>query len=131
MSETISALLSWAVLLSVYPTPEQLPQVEFRPHSFFVANACADKRCNAFGWYDDHGIVYLDERLRQDESAVGLSIWVHEFVHYLQHMSGRYDSQSCTDQVRREREAYAVQREYIVRAHGKAPFIRARVFHCR
>lgn len=46
MSETISVLLSWAVLLSVYPTPEQLPQVEFRPHSFLEANACANKRCN-------------------------------------------------------------------------------------
>lgn len=130
MAETISALLSWAVLLSAYPSPEQEPRVEFRPHSFFVANACANKPCKALGWYDDQGIVYLDERLRNDDSAVGRSIWVHEFVHYLQHVSGQYDTEKCADQVRREREAYAIQREYIVRAHGKAPFIRAKLFRC-
>jgi Zn-dependent peptidase ImmA (M78 family) len=130
MTEMISALLSWAVMLSVYPAPERLPQVEFKPHSFFVANACANVHCNVLGWYNDRGIVYLDERLRSDDSAFGLSVWVHEFVHYLQHQSGRYDSDNCSDQARREREAYAIQREYIIRAHGKAPFIRAKLYRC-
>lgn len=52
------------------------------------------------------------------------SMLVHEMVHYLQDLSGRYDNSSCEDHAKREREAYAIQREYGIRACGSVLYIR-------
>ena len=38
---------------------------------------------------------------------------VHEFVHYLQHESGRFDLSSCVDTDKREREAFRVQSRFV------------------
>jgi hypothetical protein len=121
-SATIAALLSWAVTLSGYAEPDRPPQVEYRPHSFFVAEACGGQECEAVGWYNDAHVVYLDARLRGDYSTFIYSLMVHEFVHYLQHLSGKFDSHSCAHQIEREREAYAIQRIYMAEAHGEAQF---------
>lgn len=129
MNELVSALLSWAVTLSSYPNPEMPPRVEFKAHRFFVEKACKNKECKAFGWYNDEGVVYLDERIRDPQSTEASSIWVHEFVHYLQHRSGKFNSTSCPDQMTREREAYAVQRKFMA-AHGDVAYIRVRYNRC-
>jgi hypothetical protein len=122
MTAIFSALLSWAVLLSGYAEPDRPPEVAYKPHRFFVEQACGGHDCEAVGWYDDKGIVYLDARIRGDDSVFVRSLIVHEFVHYLQDLSGKYDSHSCTDQIEREREAYAIQRIYVAEAHGQAQF---------
>ncbi len=59
-----------------------------------------------------------------DESEFAHSLLVHELVHYLQDVSGKYDSHSCIDSVAREREAYHIQNEYILKAHGSFELIR-------
>lgn len=122
LTATIAALLSWAVTLSGYPEPAQLPVLEYKPHSFFVEEACGGQECKAIGWYNDAGVVYLDARLRDKDDGFVRSLMVHEFVHYLQHLSGKFDSHSCSDQIQREREAYAIQRIYVAQAHGEAQF---------
>jgi hypothetical protein len=81
------------------------------------------------GWYNDERIVYIDERLRRKDTMFARSLMVHEFVHYLQHLSGQFDSTSCGDAVKRERQAYAIQREYI-QAHGDVSFIRLQQRAC-
>lgn len=130
MAETIKVLLSWAVFLSHYPAPDKPPRVEFKPHSFFVKQVCSNKPCNVLGWYNDQGIVYLDERIQNPKDAIAQSIWVHEFVHYLQHRSEKFNSDLCADRLSREREAYTIQREYVIQAHGKAAFIRSSPRQC-
>ncbi len=121
---TLPILLAWAVHLSDYSAPEHEPRVRFEPHSFFVEQVCGGQECPAVGWYNDRGIIYIDERHRDDESEFTTSLMVHELVHYLQDISGKYDSNSCVDSVAREREAYYIQNEYILRAHGSFAFIR-------
>ncbi len=123
-------LLSWAVNLSGYPVPSEPPTLSFKPHRFFVERVCGGRECNAVGWYNDRGIVYIDEKYRRDESMFASSLVVHELVHYLQHLSGGFDSHSCFDSVAREREAYYVQNEYIVRAHASFELIRPSPIHC-
>lgn len=118
----IAPLLSWAVLLSGYAEPTHPPSVEYRTHTFFVDQACGGQECSAVGWYNDAGVVYLDERLRRAEEVFVRSLVVHEFVHYLQHLSGKFDSLSCADQIVREREAYSIQRTYVAQAHGQPQF---------
>ncbi|MGH8503594.1 MAG: hypothetical protein ACREVE_14195 [Gammaproteobacteria bacterium] len=122
MTATIAVLLSWAVTLSGYPEPGEPPALAYKPHRFFVQQACGGDDCEAVGWYNDQGVVYLDDRLRGEDSVFIRSLIVHEFVHYLQHLSGKYDSHSCADQIEREREAYAIQRIYVAEAHGEPQF---------
>ncbi len=109
-------LLSWAVHLSDYPMPARFPAVEFVPHSFFVENVCGGKDCTAVGWYNDQDVIYIDERYMHQDTSFAHSLLVHELVHYLQDMSGEFDSRSCEHSRAREREAYHVQNSYIIQA---------------
>lgn len=123
-------LLSWAAHLSRYPKPTASPELQYKPHRFFVDNACAGRECAVIGWYNDGGVIYVDEALRSRDSLFVSSLIVHELVHYLQHVSGEYSSDSCADSVHREREAYEVQRGYIV-AHGTLPLVRTHHRACQ
>ncbi len=44
--------------------------------------------------------------------------------------SGSYDNSSCEDHAKREREAYAIQREYGIRASGSVLYIRMVIPPC-
>lgn len=130
ITNALPILLSWAVHLSGYPAPDEPPALSFKPHRFFVDRVCGGRECKAVGWYNDQGIVYIDEKYRYDESTFASSLVVHELVHYLQHVSGEFDSNSCIDSVAREREAYYVQNEYILQAHASFALIRPGPIHC-
>ena len=109
-------LLSWAVHLSGYPAPSESPDIRYAPHSFFVQRVCGGKECAAVGWYNDRAIIYLDEKYQSGAGDFAASLLVHEITHYLQHQSGKFDSESCADSLTREREAYRVQNDYIIEA---------------
>ena len=120
-NEELTALLNWASYLSGYSTNGINPQLKFKSHQFFVDNAClGNLKCKVVGWYNDQGVVYIDDRLTSLESRFERSLVVHEFVHYLQHISGKFKSGTCESFVQREREAYATQREFIM-TYGVAP----------
>ena len=115
-----SILLGWAAHLSTYERPAKPPSVQFKDYEFFVEHACNGRDCNVLGWYNDTGIVYIDRRLQAEDTVFSQSLLVHEFVHYLQDLSGKYESGNCEDSVAREREAYQVQRDYIM-VYGTMP----------
>lgn len=117
-NSTIAILFSIASWLSGIPISGPIPAIEYKPHEFFVENVCGNKECKAVGWYNDKNIVYIDERYRGDDRAFASSLIVHEFVHHLQHTTGKYDSSSCDDSIWREREAYAVQQKYLNQMTG-------------
>ena len=119
--DELTALLNWAAYLTGYQVSESKPKLEFRPHQFFVDNACyGNQKCKVVGWYNDEGVVYIDDKLNALNSRFERSLVVHEFVHYLQHISGKFETGTCEDFVSREREAYATQREFIM-AYGAMP----------
>jgi hypothetical protein len=125
MNELYATLLSWAVTLSGYPTPAQPPEVVREPHAFFVEHACNGHECKVLGWYAGGRQLYVDDSLDLDSSLFADSIVVHEMVHYLQGVARGDDAlrsgaafsvtPSCQQMVHWEFEAYAVQREYILR----------------
>ena len=117
-------LLSWSVHLSGYAKPVELPALSFQPHSFFVERVCGGRECKAVGWYNDEDVIYIDAKYKDDDSRFVSSLIVHEMVHHLQHLSGRFDSLSCEDSLKREREAYYIQNEYILQAHASFALIR-------
>lgn len=117
MTELLEILLSWAILFSPYGEAP-IPVLETKPHSFFVEQACGGKECNVLGWYNDTGVVYLDENISEDLHD---ELLLHELVHYLQDVNGDFDSNSCEDSLYREREAYLVQSRYMVEGVGRLP----------
>ncbi len=129
-AQLLKILLSWAVTLSSYSAPEQLPTVEYKSEAYFHEHACGGRPCSILAWYDNNGVIFLDERLQQQTDVMTRSMLVHEMVHYLQDLSGRYDNSSCEDHTRREREAYAIQREYGIRASGSVLYIRMVIPPC-
>ena len=94
------------------------PEIQLKPHSFFVEHACGGRECNVLGWYNDKGIVYIDERYNDFEDSFTSSLIVHEFVHYLQ----PEDMDSCE----REREAYYVQNRYIIEGLASMNVVQAK-----
>lgn len=128
--ETVAILASWAGLLSGYPTPDA--EVQFAPHEFFVERSCGGVDCNVVGAYFDAEaphVVYIDEKYRDDKRPFVLSLIVHELVHAAQWQSGEFDSTNCEQSLQRERQAYYVQNEYLVR-NGHMPVIRSSVGVC-
>lgn len=115
----ITVLLSWTVYLSGYPSPDKLPLLEFKPHDFFVEHAClGNTKCRVAAWYDNHGIIYIDDNLKNNDDVFTDSLIVHELVHYLQDQSNKFIDQNCQNYLMREREAYGIQRQYLNRIAG-------------
>ena len=115
MSNILLALvMSWMVAITGYQTPAQLPKVQFEPHSFFVEKVCGGVECPSTGWYNDAGIIYLDQSFqtilsensypaKPDEAhARVVSILGGEIVHYLQDLSGKYTVKSCENFLSRD-----------------------------
>jgi hypothetical protein len=91
MKEWVLYVMTWASRLSGYPFPDELPAVQLESESWFSHRVCKDHiPCAVFGMYEDHDVVFLRDDLTD---SAGDHIAVHEFVHYLQHHSGR---STCT-----------------------------------
>lgn len=120
MTELIAALLSWAVLLTGDPRPAIPPSIEMVPHAFLEEVACGAP-CPILGLYTYGNVLYLDDSLDPAADVWARSVLVHELVHYVQEMTGKYAGMDrCVAAVLREREAYFVQNQYLVR-HGEPP----------
>lgn len=116
MNELYAVLMSWAVTLSGYGAPATQAEVVAVPASYLVQHACGGQPCKVLGWFPPGNTMYLDERLDPRNDLFAASVLVHEMVHYLQYESGRYaKDRSCEEVIRLEREAYAVQREFLLR----------------
>ena len=128
MDDILAVLMSWAVTLSGYPTPAAMPHVEAVAHEYFVEHACGGRECKVLGWYARGHTLYVDRRLDYRDSLYASSIVVHEMVHYLQQLDvERRAAQSpgtatiCPSAIAMEREAYGVQREYLLRSGEYRP----------
>lgn len=115
-AEILLVLLNWAAHLSGYDM-QPVPPVKLVTHEWLVEHACYRKECHVVGWYNDTGVVFIDEAYSNLEDGFTSSLLVHEFVHYLQHKSGYWHRtpMDCNKRVSREREAYAIQNRYIER----------------
>ncbi len=126
MNELFAALLSWAVTLSGYPAPAQPPEVVRTPHAFFVDNACGGRECKVYGWYAGGSKLYIDERMDPQTDILAASVVVHEMVHYLQGISRNGgmpakgaafgERPTCSAAIDMEREAYGVQRAFLLQS---------------
>lgn len=130
-AKLLAVLLSWTVNLSSYSHSGEASEILFKPHTFFVDIACnGNKKCDAIAWYDSDRTIYLDKRLEENMDAFTRSVVVHELVHYLQDISGKYSKMDCELYVQREAEAYSVQKQYLNKIAGKFVAMYANYFPC-
>ena len=116
MEELYAILMSWAVMLSGYPAPADMPSMVRTSHSFLVQAACRGEECKVMGWYPPGNTIYIDGRLDPQHNLLHSSVIVHEMVHYLQHEAGNVSHPfSCEATIALEREAYQAQRDYLLR----------------
>jgi len=116
MHELYGILMSWAVTLSGLPSPEKMPEIVQVPHSYLVKAACSGRECKVMGWFPPGNTIYLDQRLNAQDNLLASSVVVHEMVHYLQHQTLAKDlAFDCVSTIALERQAYGVQREYLLR----------------
>ncbi len=120
MSDLIIGLLAWAVAQTAYAPPPSAPDIVYQPQAALAAAVCPAEgdRCAPRAYYGDgSGTVVMHETFRHSRGLRVRAILVHELVHYLQDLSGRWPQMTCRSWAERETEAYRMQGEYLV-AHG-------------
>ena len=114
MAELLPALLRAIDQLSKYPIPDQLPPVHRVPHEKIEALTCG-RKCAALATYRPGEGIYLDEALDPETNIFARSVLLHELVHYVQDVSRELAStEPCDRWVRREQEAYAIQKRFLM-----------------
>ncbi len=117
MNELFSSLLLWATTLTGYQYPLELPQIIALDPTEITETLCDGKFCTAVAYYDEKTkTIYYDNRIDLKKEHGGRSFVVHEMVHYIQDKMGKLVTaqQSCELRIELEREAYRVQRYFLV-----------------
>ena len=114
MGDLVPELLRAIDHLSKYQMPHELPPVHRAPHEKIEQLACG-KPCAALAAYRPGEGVYIDEALKPETDIFARSVLLHELVHYLQDVSHELESlRLCERWYRREQEAYAIQKRFLV-----------------
>jgi len=142
--ELIAWLLSWAVFYTGYPMPDELPVIEFVPHSYFVVRLCngvntPEFPCKVRAMYDDNidGFIFVDEKYEDKIDGFVKSVIVHEMVHYLQDLTGDWEGIEnwqevirCQERAFRQREAYMVQDKFALDVYSRRRLLPRRYDPC-
>lgn len=124
MQDIIQGLMVWAVTLTGYEQPAELPTIEAVSHPQLVKTLCDNQFCTAVAYYDTESqTIYHDERMQLDRDHSARGFIIHEMVHYLQDLNGELmpAEMSCEQRIEKEQEAYRVQRHFL-REHRQPTF---------
>ena len=124
VSSMLTELFATIQLLSGYPVPERHPPVTVLPAAELQEMICK-RPCAVKAFYlPDKGVfVSRDSNIQDDIQA--RSVLLHELVHHLQHLSGKFESLDtpCRRWQAREVEAYEIQHKYLRRLGATRSFI--------
>lgn len=135
VGDLLTVLMAWASLISGYPYPEVLPQIVYADQAHFVEKLCdgVDTKkdpCDARAYYNDEddARIYLNTKhweINKEWTPYQTGVIVHEMVHYLQDLSGKYDGYAdwnddklCAARKERQIEAYTTQDIYLLEVFG-------------
>ncbi|UCH49558.1 MAG: hypothetical protein JSU95_07220 [Betaproteobacteria bacterium] len=115
MEDLLPELLTAIDRLSKYSIPDELPIVHRVPHEKIEELACGGQKCAALAAYRSGEGIYIDAALKPETDIFARSILLHELVHYVQDVSNELASaEPCHRWYRREQEAYAVQKAFLI-----------------
>jgi hypothetical protein len=111
-------------LLAGYPVPDHHPAVSFVPLATMQAMICKGP-CSVKAFYLPDKGVFIDEQINVKDDAFSRSILLHELVHHLQHVSGKFDllDSQCRRWQAKEVEAYEIQNKYLRKMQVTRSFI--------
>ncbi|NIO43833.1 MAG: hypothetical protein GTO41_29000 [Burkholderiales bacterium] len=116
LEQLLPALLEAVDHLSKYAVPKEVPPVYRVPHEKIEELACGT-RCAALAVYRSGEGIYIDQALRPETDVFARSVLLHELVHYVQDVSKELASaRPCERWYRREQEAYAIQKRFLMLA---------------
>ena len=107
-------------LLSGYPSPDGLPQIQRVAVAEMQQKICGGRSCAVKAFYHPEWGVYVDEALDIQNNAFDRSILLHELVHHLQKTTGKFDAvpNFCIRRHAQELEAYEIQNRYLAYQGG-------------
>ena len=102
-------------LVSGYPSPDGLPQIQRVSVAEMQQKICGGRSCAVKAFYHPEWGVYVDEALDIQNNAFDRSILLHELVHHLQNSTGKFDAvpNFCIRRNAQELEAYNIQNRYL------------------
>lgn len=123
--ESTVVMLSWIKARTLYE-PAMIdallaPKVEIRSRAFFDRMACrgSKRECHRIAWYNGGDTIFLRDDV--DLSSIeGAGFLLHEVVHYVQERSDRFPEVNECNRYRREKEAYDLQKAYLIE-YGNYP----------
>jgi hypothetical protein len=107
-------------LVSAYPAPAVLPEVNSVPQSEIQRVLCDSRPCRIKAYYHpDWGVVVADT-LDFHNDPFDRSILLHELVHHLQKTTGKFEvvTSFCNRRISEELEAYEIQNRYLSAIHA-------------
>jgi hypothetical protein len=115
LPDLVNSLLNAIAKLSDYQRPSAAPRVSKVSRAQIESTICSGP-CAVKAWYLPEDGIFLDDSLMPETNLVHRSILLHELVHYVQEVSADAGSMNaCERWLHRERRAYQVQNEYLVR----------------
>jgi hypothetical protein len=100
--------------ISEYPFPTDFPNVAQVPREELERHACGGKCAMVKAAYVAQQGIYVDSKLDPLNNVMDRSILLHELVHHVQGLTGRYaDLNECQRRQQEEMEAYAIQNAYL------------------
>ncbi len=116
MEDLLAELLIAIDRLSKYRVPDEAPPIHRVPHETIEQLACGTE-CAALAVYRAGEGIYLDEALEPETNIFARSVLLHELVHYVQDASNELaETRPCERWYRREQEAYALQKVFLMLA---------------
>lgn len=102
-------------LVSGYPSPDALPQIQRVSVAEMQQKICDGRACRVKAFYHPEWGVYVDEALDIQNNVFDRSILLHELVHHLQKTTGKFDAMPniCIRRNAQELEAYEIQNRYL------------------
>ncbi len=102
-------------LVSGYPSPDVLPQIQRVSVVEMQHKICDGRSCGVKAFYHPEWGVYVDEALDIENNTFARSILLHELVHHLQKTTGKFDAvpNFCNRRNAQELEAYEIQNRYL------------------
>lgn len=115
LSVLVADLFAAIELLSGYAPPTVPPQVHRVPQAQISEQFCHGP-CEIKAVYDPTLGVFIDEKLDVRDNVFARSILLHELVHHVQSVSGRFDmgGSECARRNTAEQEAYFIQNRYLM-----------------
>lgn len=114
MQNLVVELFAAIQLVSAYPQPVSLPEVHVEPVEVMQQAICG-RPCPVKAFYHPDSGIHIDQRMDVYSNVFERSILVHELVHHLQRITGKFDVVPgyCRRKNAEELEAYMIQNRYL------------------